>query len=69
MAAPTVAKVVEVLAEGSTIEKAAESALEETSKTVKNIRGLYIKEIQATIENGKIAGYRINAKITFVVEH
>jgi flavin-binding protein dodecin len=69
MSPHAIAKVVEILAEGETIEKAAEAAVAEASKTIKNIRGLYIKEMQAKIENQKITGFRINAKITFVVEH
>lgn len=63
----SVAKVIEILAEGNSIEDAAESALKEASESVKDIKHLYIKEFQAVVENNKIVKYRINAKVTFVI--
>jgi hypothetical protein len=59
-------KVIEVLSEsGKGWEDAAEKAVEDAGKTVKNIRSLYVKELSATVKNGKISKYRVNAKITF----
>lgn len=64
-----VVKVIEILAEsGESWEDAAREALKEASKTVKNIQSLYIKEMQAIVENNEIVSYRINAKISFVVQ-
>lgn len=63
----SVAKVIEILAEGSSIEDAAESALKEASKSVQDIKHIYIKEFQALVENNQIVRYRVNAKVTFVV--
>lgn len=64
-----VVKVIEVLAESTqSWEDAAQVALDEASKSVRNVKSLYIKEFQAIVENGRIARYRINAKISFVVE-
>lgn len=64
----SLAKVIEVLAEGKTVEDAVQSAVNEASETVKNIKGVYVKDVQALVENNKVTGYRINAKITFVVQ-
>ncbi len=64
----SVAKVIEIHSEGQSIEAAAEAALTEASKSVQQIRNLYIKDIQAIVENNKITKYRINAKLTFVVQ-
>jgi flavin-binding protein dodecin len=62
-------KVIEVLAESDTSwEEAAQVALDEAKKTVRNIRSIYVKETQAIVENGAISRYRINAKISFLVE-
>jgi len=62
-------KVVEVLAESNKgWEDAAQVAVTNASKTVRNIRSIYIKNHEATVENGKIAMYRINAKISFVLD-
>ena len=61
-------KVIEVLAESDKgWEDAAEVAVANASKTVRNIRSIYIKNAEATVENGKINKYRINAKISFVL--
>jgi hypothetical protein len=63
----SIAKVIEVLAEGDTIEAAAQAAVAEAGKTVRNIKTVYITDFQGIVENGSIAKYRVNAKVTFVV--
>ena len=61
-------KVIEVLANSEKgWEDAAKNAVEHASKTVKNIRSVYIQEQSATVKDGKIDNYRVNAKITFEV--
>ena len=62
-----IVKVIEVLAQGNTLEAATEAALTEASETVDNIKHIYIKEMQAIVENNKITNYRVNAKISFLV--
>jgi flavin-binding protein dodecin len=65
-----IVKVIEVLSEGNTIEKAVESAVKDASKTVRSIKSVYIQDIQALVnKSNKISKYRINAKISFVVEN
>ena len=62
-------KVIEVLAQSDkSWEDAAQNAIDEASKSVRGIQSIYIKEKEATVENGKIAKYRINAKISFLLE-
>ncbi len=64
----SIAKVIEVLAEGDSIEAACQNAVSEASNTVRNIAHVYVNEIQAKVENGQISTFRVNAKVTFVVE-
>ncbi len=65
----TMLKVVEVLAESDkSWEDAAQNAVKQAARTVRNIKSIYIKEIEATVQNDKIAKYRINANISFVLE-
>ena len=64
----SVAKVIEVIAEGKTIEDAVENAAKEASKSLKNVRSVYVEGIKASVEDGKIKSYRVNAKVTFVIE-
>ena len=62
-------KVIEVLAQSEkSWEDAAQRAVQETAKTVRNIKSIYIQEMEATIENDRITYYRVNAKISFGVE-
>jgi flavin-binding protein dodecin len=63
-----IVKVIEVLSEGTSIEKAIESAVKDAAKTVRSIKNVYVKDIQAIVKSNKIDKYRINAKISFVVE-
>ncbi len=65
----SIAKVIEVLAEGSSIEDAVESAVKEASQSVRGIRHVYVNEIQALVQDNKITKYRLNAKVTFVVDN
>ena len=62
-------KVIEVLAQSEeSWEAAANDAVKEACKTVRNVRSIYLKNIEATVENGRIKQYRINAKISFEIE-
>jgi dodecin len=62
-------KVIEVLSESpNTWEEATQNVLTEASKTLRNIRSIYIKEFAAAVENDKIIGYRVTAKVTFEME-
>lgn len=65
----SIAKVIEVMCEGKSIEDAINSGVQEAAKTLKNIRQIDVKWIHAAVENNKIVKYRVNAKISFVVEH
>jgi flavin-binding protein dodecin len=62
-------KVVEVLAQSpKSWEDAAQLAVQETAKTVRNIKSIYIQEMEATVDTDRITYYRINAKISFEIE-
>ena len=64
-----IVKVIEVLSESpKSCEEAVKNVVSEASKTLRNIRSVYVKEFTATIENDKVASYRVNAKVTFEME-
>ena len=64
-----VVKVVELLAESQeSWEDAARQAVEEATKTIRGIQSVYISEFQATVANDKVKSFRINAKVSFVLE-
>ncbi|HEX5464027.1 MAG TPA: dodecin family protein [Burkholderiales bacterium] len=62
-------KVIEVLANSDKgWEDAAANAVTTAAQTVHNIKSIYVKEFQATVTNDKISEYRINAKISFMLD-
>ena len=62
-------KVIEVLAESNmSWEDAAQTAVAPANKTVRNVRSIYIENMEATVADGTIKSYRINGKISFVLE-
>lgn len=64
-----VLKVIEVLANSDkSWEDATKNALDQASKSVKNIRSVYINEQSASVKDGEIDSYRVNVKITFEVK-
>lgn len=64
----SIVKVIEVLAQSDKgWEDATKVALQEASKTVRNIKNIYIKDMQVIVENNEIVQYRVNAKISFKV--
>lgn len=64
-----VLKVIEVLAESpSSWEDAAAVAIAKATETVHNVKSIYIENFEAKVDNGKICGYRVNAKVSFAVD-
>jgi flavin-binding protein dodecin len=58
-----------VLAESdASWEEAVKKAVTEASRTVRNIKSVYVKEFQAIVEGDRIRQFRVNAKISFVVD-
>jgi flavin-binding protein dodecin len=68
-AAMSVVKVIEIIADSPTSwEDAASSGLAEACKTLRGVKSMYIKEFEAKVENDKVIGYRVIAKVSFLVE-
>ncbi|MGD2179037.1 MAG: dodecin family protein [Anaerolineae bacterium] len=63
----SIAKVIEVLAEGESIEAAVQAAVSEASESVRGIKQVYVEGFQAIVEDDEVVKYRVNAKVTFVV--
>lgn len=64
-----VVKVIELLAQSDTSwEDAAQVAVDAAAKSVRNIKSVYIENMQGAVVDNKIVEYRVDAKISFVVE-
>lgn len=64
-----VLKVIEVLSNSNeSWEDATRKAVKEASKTVKNIKSVYIKEQSAMVSGDNVTEFRVNVKLTFEVK-
>ena len=62
-------KVIEVLAESDkSWEDAASQAVAAAGKTVHGIKSIYVKDMEAKVENDKITSYRLNGQISFLLD-
>lgn len=63
-----VLKVIEVLANSdNSWEDATRKAVRQASKSVKNIRSVYVQEQSAVVKDGDVKEFRVNVKLTFEV--
>ncbi|MFC5435765.1 dodecin family protein [Rhodanobacter umsongensis] len=66
----SVAKVIEINASSSKgVEDAVQHGLSKAAESVKNIKGAWVNEIKVVTKgDGTIAEWRVNLKISFVVD-
>jgi flavin-binding protein dodecin len=65
----TVVKIIELIGSSSSSwSEAAQNAVTEAAKTIKNIKGVHVKRCTAKVTNNKIVEYNVNLKIAFTVE-
>ncbi|HLT33610.1 MAG TPA: dodecin family protein [Aquaticitalea sp.] len=65
----SVLKVIEIMANSNeSWEDATRKAVKHASKTVKNIKSVYVREQSAVVSNGEVSEFRVNLKITFEVD-
>lgn len=64
-----VVKVIEIMSNSNkSWEDAAQQAVAEASKSLHNIKSIYIKDHSATVNNNKIEEYRITAQLSFELD-
>jgi len=64
-----VVKVIEILSNSDkSWEDATQKAITKASKSIKNIRSANIQNQSVRVEDGKIAEYRVNVKLTFEID-
>ncbi|MBV6658300.1 MAG: dodecin domain-containing protein [Devosiaceae bacterium] len=65
----TVARVTEITASSpKSFDDALDIGIERATKTLKNVTGAWIQEQKVVVSDGKITEYRVNMKVTFVLE-
>lgn len=64
-----IVKCLEVIAQSDkSWEDAAQTALDEVSKTVHGVQSIWVKDLQAIVEGNRITKYRLNAKVSFLLD-
>jgi len=67
--AMAVARVTEISSTSSkSFDDAVQKGIARASKTLRNVRGAWVKEQRVDVKDGKIAEYQVNLMVTFVLE-
>jgi len=65
----TVARITEI---SSVSKKGFEDAIAEgvarANKTLRNVKGAWVKDMEVNVDNGKVTGYKVILKVTFVID-
>ena len=65
----SVARVTEITSTSTTsFEDAINKGIERATKTLRNVKGAWIKEQQIEIEGDRITNYQVNMLVTFVLD-
>lgn len=65
----TVAKVIELTSSSSKgIEDAVETGIRRADSTIDNIESAWVQDIKCVVKNGKVAEWRVNMKVTFLLK-
>lgn len=64
-----IVKVIEVIASSEiSFDDAVKQAVKETSKTIRNIDSVWVKDMKAHVKDGKISSYGVICNISFRVD-
>jgi len=65
----SVAKVTEIISSSNKgFDDAVEEGVKRASKTLKDVKSVWIKEQKAMITDGKITEYRVTMKVSFILK-
>jgi flavin-binding protein dodecin len=65
----SVAKVTEITSMSKkSFDDAIAGGVARASKTLRNVRGAWVKNMKVEVEDGKISSYRVDLKVTFVLD-
>jgi hypothetical protein len=64
----SVARITEITAiSKKSFDDAVAMGVARANKTLKNVKGAWVKNQEVVVEKGKIVGYKVNLKVTFVL--
>jgi dodecin len=63
-----VAKVIEISASSAkSIEDAVETGIRRADESLDQVEGAWVQDIKCIVKNGKVAEWRVNMKVTFLL--
>jgi dodecin len=64
-----VAKVIEITSSSNkSIEDAVQTGIARADDTLDNVEGAWVQDIKCIVKNGKVAEWRVNMKVTFLLK-
>jgi len=64
----SVARVTEITAASpKSFDDAIERGIARANKTLKNVTGAWVQDQKVTVDGGKVRDYRVNMKVTFIL--
>jgi flavin-binding protein dodecin len=65
----SVVKVIQLIGQSEeSFAKAADAAVQEATKTIRNVKSFQVDELSGQVVDGKISTYRASVKIAFVID-
>ena len=65
----SVARVTEITAGSEkSFEHAVRQGIRRANETLKNIEGAWVQDLKVIVKDGEVSEYRVNMKVTFVLE-
>ena len=65
----TVARITEISSVSAvSFQDAIVQGVERANKTLKNVKGAWVKDQEVTIDGGKVTGYKVVLKVTFILQ-
>jgi flavin-binding protein dodecin len=65
----TVARVTEITSTSErSFEDAINQGIERANQTLRHVRGAWVQDMKLDIDEGRIIAYRVNMKVTFILD-
>ena len=65
----TVARITEISSVSSaSFQDAIEQGIARANRTLKNVKGAWVKDQEVTIDKGKVTGYKVILKVTVILQ-
>lgn len=65
----TVARITEISSVSKkSFEDAIVQGVDRANKTLRNVKGAWVKDMEVNVDKGKVTGYKVILKVTFVIE-